>query len=157
MANQTELAAHLDLSTRRVRSLVADGIIPATKGKGGFNLDSCRLAYIGYLRGLSSGQVKNDSPMDSTGTSYVEMLDFEKYREKKMKNDIADGESAPIELLSIALDKTFYQLTSILEALPLNIKRANPSLTGGDITVIKKEVAKCFNAMASAEIDIPDE
>jgi phage terminase Nu1 subunit (DNA packaging protein) len=50
MATQAQIAEHLDLSERRVRDLVAEGVL----GKGA-DLDQCRVNYIRYLRGGTSG------------------------------------------------------------------------------------------------------
>lgn len=61
MATQKELAAHLDITDRQVRNLARDGVLPGTKGKGGYDLDSCRLAYIAYLRGLATKQIKAET------------------------------------------------------------------------------------------------
>jgi phage terminase Nu1 subunit (DNA packaging protein) len=47
MASQIEIAAHLNLSDRQIRNLVADGVLPASRGRGGMDLDACRLAYVG--------------------------------------------------------------------------------------------------------------
>ena len=52
MATQLEVAQHIDLTTRRVRDLIAEGSLPKT-GPSGWDLDECRLAYIQYLRARS--------------------------------------------------------------------------------------------------------
>ncbi len=56
MANQTEAAAYLDVSTRRHRDLVKNGVLPPSKGPGGYDLDAHRVAYIRHLRGVNPGQ-----------------------------------------------------------------------------------------------------
>lgn len=61
MATQVEIAEHLDLSDRRVRDLVRQGILPAPRGRGGLDLDACRFAYLGYLRALATGQSDGDN------------------------------------------------------------------------------------------------
>ena len=64
MATQREVADNIDLSDRQVRTLLKQGILPAGKGTGGLDLDSCRVAYIRYLRGLATGQVKDGPRVD---------------------------------------------------------------------------------------------
>ena len=53
MATQKELAEHLDLSTKTISELIKKGVLPAKKGRSPLNIDTCRLAYISYLRKLS--------------------------------------------------------------------------------------------------------
>ncbi len=154
MPTQSQIAEHLDLSTRRVRTLVGDGIIPSGKGTGGFDVDACRLAYIRYLRGVSSGQVKVESSHEISDDDYARLLEKEKHRKAKRENDIEEGEVAPIELLTVALEKTAAQIIPIMDAMPLEMKRRNPKLTGHDIQLVKKSIAKCRNIMADTKIDL---
>jgi hypothetical protein len=51
MATQAQIAEHLDLSERRVRDLVVEGVL-----QKGADLDQCRVSYIRYLRGGASGK-----------------------------------------------------------------------------------------------------
>lgn len=73
MATQKELAAHLDITDRQVRNLAKDGVLPGSKGKGGYDLDTCRLAYIAYLRGLATKQVKAEPGEDDGYDSEEEL------------------------------------------------------------------------------------
>lgn len=57
MASQKEVADHIDLTTRQVRTLLKSGVLPSGSGAGGLNIDNCRLAYIRYLRGRATGKV----------------------------------------------------------------------------------------------------
>lgn len=56
MANQTELAAHLDVSQQTVSKLKSKGVLPARDRRSGFDLDVCRLAYIRHLRTSAAGR-----------------------------------------------------------------------------------------------------
>jgi len=156
MTPQEALAAHLDLTTRQVRTLLRSGVLPPLVPRSGYDLDACRLAYIRYLRGLWSGQVKPAlEEGQSDDADYKELLDQEKWREKKRENDIADELIAPVQTLTDALQKVGMQIVSNLEALPLEMKRANPKLTGHDVMVIKKSIFKCCEAIS--EIQLADE
>ena len=77
----------------------------------------------------------------------------EQHRERKRENDIAEGLIAPLSLLTDALTQVGTKIVAQLEALPLEMKRANPRLTGHDIQVVKKSIAKCCNAIAETNID----
>jgi terminase small subunit / prophage DNA-packing protein len=57
MATQEEVAKRLDLTSRWVRHLLKAGVLPVSKGRGGYNLDACTTSYIRYLRGVNSNQI----------------------------------------------------------------------------------------------------
>lgn len=157
MSTQKEVAAHLDLSARRIRGLTKEGILPASKGPGGYDLDACRLAYIRYLRGVSSGQVSAESLPDDEGDGdddYSRLLEKERHRREKRLNDEAEGLVAPLQLITDTLAEVASQIISHLEALPLEMKKRNPRLTGHDIETVKKAVARCRNACADIEVNV---
>ena len=143
MSTQQEVAAHLDLSSRRVRQMIADGIFPAGKGSGGLNLDDCRVAYVRYLRGLSSGQVRAQAASTGDIKDPREAFEYERWREKKRQNDLEEDLVAPVSLLTMALAKAASQIIPIMDSLPLEMKRRNPQLSGHDIMLVKKSIAKC--------------
>lgn len=153
MATQQEIADHLDLTARRIRVLVKDGIIPAGKGRGGYDFDFCRLAYIRYLRGVSSGQViDNDIYGDIPDDDYSKLLEREKYREKKRQNDLEEKEVAPVSTIVDVVSKGVNALIPILETIPLAMKRNWPEITGDQITLVKKAIAEGRNALADVKI-----
>jgi len=154
MATQKELAEHLDISDSRIRQLILNGILPATKGRGGYDLDVCRLAYIRYLRGVSRGTARRqDTEQGEDGNDYRTMLEREKWRQAQRENDLAEKTVAPLAVITAALSATAAQMVPILEALPLEAKRRNPRLTGHDIHLMKQSVARCRNALAAMQID----
>ena len=90
----------------------------------------------------------------STVSSDVrEMLIAEQHREKKRENDLAEGLIAPLSALEDALTQVGQQIVVNLEALPLEMKRANPRLTGHDIQTVKKNIARCCGAIADIHIE----
>lgn len=158
MANQKEIAEHLDLTPRRVHGLVKDGLLPSSKGPGGYDFDACRVAYIRYLRGVANGQVKEQkddgAEPSECGKDYAAELEKEKWREKRRENDIAEGLVAPVSVLKDALEKVADQVVPILDAIPLEMKRLNPKLTGHDIQTVKKAIARARNAVADVQIEV---
>lgn len=153
MATQKEIADHLFISTRRIRGLLKGGILPPRKGPGGLDLESFRKTYIDYLRGCGSRKIKIDEEeikLDKARTLKV----LEAYRKLKRENDLGDKTVAPVGLITDALAKTAVQIVPIMDALPLQMKRMNPGLTGHDIHIVKKAIAKCRNVMADAEIEL---
>ncbi|MBI9092811.1 MAG: hypothetical protein JEZ12_26645 [Desulfobacterium sp.] len=157
MATQQEIGEHLDLTSRRIRALVKEGVLPSSKGRGGYELDSCRLAYIRYLRGISNGQVIDTDPDgEPREDDYSRLLEKEKYREKKRQNDIEEKKVAPVDVLTRALEKAATIVVPILESLPLLMKRHWPEITGDQIQMVKKAIAEGRNAISDMEIDLDD-
>lgn len=151
MATQKEVAEHLDLSDRMVRNLIQDSILPASKGRGGLNLDACRNAYIRHLRGIASGQAKASEEELELNQERA-ALAAEQRRKLKRENDLAEGLVAPVETITSALADVAAQIVPILEALPLEMKRLNPKLSGHDIQTVKKAIARCRNTIADINI-----
>jgi len=153
MSTQIEIAVYLDLSERRVRFLLTSGVLPTSKGRGGYDLDICRVAYIRYLRGIASGQIEKSAAGDeSENEDFEKLIDEEKYRKIKRENDIEERGVIPLEEIVDVLQAVSKQAVSILEALPLNIKRRVPMLKAKDIEYIQLEIAKCRNAVGNIEV-----
>lgn len=109
LATQHQLAAHLDVSARTVRELLAKHVLPKPTTRAGYDLDACRIAYIRHLRGMASGRTADPEGALS--------LERERAREAKaradaqeMKNELArrshlvaeEVEAAWIRLVSAA-------------------------------------------------------
>ena len=152
MATQREAAEHVVISARRFRVLAKTGVLPTSKGRGGYNLDEVRLAYIKYLRGIATGQVKDGDGEEASEQDYETLIEQERHRKLKRENDIADGLVAPVDQLTEALTGVLSQQVAILEAIPNNVKRKNPAISARDIEVIKKEIAKARNLAADVTI-----
>ena len=80
-------------------------------------------------------------------------LAVEQTRKIKLQNDIEEKNYAHVDELSDALQSACTIIASHLEALPLTLKKRNPNLTGKDIEIVRKEIAKCRNAAATAVIE----
>jgi phage terminase Nu1 subunit (DNA packaging protein) len=157
MATQQDVSTHLDLSTRQIRNLVSEGILPASKGKGGMDVNACRISYIRYLRGVGSGQVKPSTGSDDEDQkNYTDLIEQERYRRMKRENDLEEQEVAPVSVLSDALLKAASMITPVLESLPLVVKRYWPEVTGDQITEIKKAVVECRNVIADMQLDLEE-
>lgn len=165
MATQVEVAAHLDLSDRQVRNLLKDGVLPASKGVGGLDADACRIAYIGYLRGLASGQVKrpeaSDPPDDIDPLAEMKLLQ-ERLRltaaqaeGQELKNDITRRQSVPTEFATFVMSKLAAEVASILDTLPLTLKRRHPDLEVRHIESVQRELAKARNRAAELDERLP--
>ncbi len=158
MANQKELAQHLDLTDRQVRYLLADGILPTSRGNGGLNLQDCRLAYIRYLRGLGSGQVKAEAGHligEDPGSSLDNLLLQEKVRlttaqavAQERKNEVLERQLVPVGFATYSLSKIASQIGSILDTVPLKLRRKHPEMDPRHLESVEREIALARNLAA---------
>jgi len=155
MATQKAVAEHLDLSPRRVRSLIDEGVIPTQGARKPLDIDACRVAYVRYLRDLASGS--NQYPSDFADAEPGTM-DFERLRltraqaeGQEIKNDIAKGKTAPVEVITVVLSKISGEASGELDSLPLNIKRRHPELENQVIESIKRHCVKAQNAISRTD------
>ncbi|MVW75384.1 terminase small subunit [Pseudomonas xionganensis] len=164
MATQVEVAQHIDLSDRQVRTLVADGVLPASKGAGGLDLDACRLAYIRYLRGLSSGQVRPEVPIEfgAVDPQLEARLTQERLRltaaqaeGQELKNEVTKRQSVPVTFATFVLSRLAAEIGSILDTLPLTLKRRHPDLEVRHIESVQRELAKARNRSATLDDRLP--
>lgn len=167
MATQTEVAKHLFISDRQVRNLITDGVFAGTKGKGGLDIDDCRKRYIDYLRSIKTGQTNPDSesgsdtaPGDIVGGINIPLQDA---RKKKADADIREHrlavmrqEYAPVMLLSDAVIRLSEMMVAQLQALPMKLKVADPSMTARSVDAAKKQIADLCNGLADIELDLSD-
>jgi hypothetical protein len=65
MATQQELAAHLDITPRRVRQLIDERVLPP-RGPNGWDIDQCRVLVLRHLRSLASGHGGKSAEMLSS-------------------------------------------------------------------------------------------
>lgn len=167
MATQKEIANHLGLSDRQIRNLIADGILPASKGKGGMDLDDCRYRYIDYLRGQKTGQVKKawDEDFDAEPGDIVAGINVPEQEARKKLYDadtkehrlnVLRKEFVPIELLIYSVSKISEMLIANLNSLPMKMKVSDPTLNARSIDAAKREIAELCNGLADFELDLSD-
>lgn len=113
----------------------------------------------GYQQGLAEG--KSAIPDDAAELLIEKeraelLLKREQGETQRLRNEETRRQLARVDLLTYALGKVCGQLVAILDALPGALKRSLPSLTASEIEIARREVAKCLNAVAEAEIDLDD-
>ncbi len=62
-ATQDQVAEHLDISVQRLRTIMNKGNLPRWN-KEPPNLDTYRVAYIRWIRGIATGHKSQDSNLD---------------------------------------------------------------------------------------------
>ena len=70
-----------------------------------------------------------------------------------MQNKIMRSEYLPVMTLTTALADASRQIVSLLEALPMKLKRQNNKLTAEDIDLVKGEIAAARNLAAKVQLD----
>lgn len=167
MASQLEVAAHLNLSERQIRNLLTSGVLPASRARIGLDLDGCRVAYIGYLRGLSSGQIKAEvtPPGFEDGDPSLEIQLMEQRIRLttaqavavEKKNQVEEQLLVPVGFAIYALSKIAAQLGSMLDTLPLKLVRKHPDMDPRHLESLTREIAIARNLSAEAAARLPDE
>ncbi|MGM0703876.1 MAG: terminase small subunit [Pseudomonadota bacterium] len=166
MATQLEVAEHLDITDRQVRSLLQSGVLPGSKGRGGYDLNACRLAYIRNLRGQLNGQVKSPEA-EPEGDAIDPLLEHKREQEEylltrerrigqQQKNEIGARKVVPSEFAIFSLSKLAAEIAAILDTLPLTMKRKHPDLEPRHLDTLSRELAKARNQAAGLHETIPE-
>ena len=126
---------------RTLKRLLTEANVSPVEGKGKQIVYDSRQALEGIYQGGSNQRALKDQ------------LTAEMIREKKRQNDEAEGLLLPASKITEVLSKVSAIIRAGMDALPLEMKRANPRLTGHDIQIVKKSIAKCLNALAKTQLD----
>jgi len=150
VVNESEISAKflgrlLGLSIQRVGQLAKEGVI--------HKLDSGKYAPEAVAEYI---QWRYETSAASGEEDWSELLEKEKYREKKRQNDLEEQLVAPVAVLEEVLERGVSAMVPILETLPLQMKRNWPEITGDQVMLVKKSVAECRNILADLEISFED-
>lgn len=160
MATQAEVADHIDLTDKQVRNLMKSGVIPGTKGRGGYDIDACRLSYIRYLRSINNKQVKPETDKDLPDDLYD--YDFERARLTYHQANIASlDENIKKEKLipAEAIEAAWMELVTAFRSkiLSLPTKAAHHFITLTDINQIqdclKEHLYEALEELSNFESD----
>lgn len=143
---QPEIAAHLDISDRRLRELLAEWSIDHKQS----SLSEIRIRYIRKLREEAAGRA-TDGDLDLA--TQRARLAKEQADRIEMQNAVTRKDLASTELLQILLANAGVKVGRILDAIPGLLRRRNDKLNSDDITMITHEIAKCRNLCAQINLD----
>lgn len=125
MLRQTEIAAHLDLGTRRVRDL-----LPKLGCKPADGLDVIRVAYIKYLREVAAArQSKDGTDLTAARTALAE----QQAETARLKNALTRGELIEAKQVQSQLERVFCAIRAHLLRFP---SKLTPSLAQKDAAVV---------------------
>jgi len=153
--NKTAMAASLGISTQ---ALDKWGIRPVAKvGRSVYFTVADVLAN--RFQNEASKQQPEYEEDGENGCGY----DFERYRLTKaqadnmeIKNELAKGKAAPVSIIQIVLSRISGEAAGILDGIPLDVKRKNPTLDNQSIENIKRQCVKAQNAISKCD-DILDQ
>ena len=73
--------------------------------------------------------------------------------QRSLANAVTRREQVPLDIVTAAIARAAAQMAGYLDAVPGELKRANPALTQTDIAMVKRALAEARNAAASIELD----
>jgi phage terminase Nu1 subunit (DNA packaging protein) len=136
-----------NVTERRIQQLAKDSVIPKS-ARGKYPLIGTIQGYVKYLQDRSLGNV---SPSD--GDLNAERLRLTRAQADNMeiKNEIARGQTAPIELITWVLSKVAGEVAGEIDSIPLNVRRKHPSMNAQVIEDIKRHCVKAQNAVSRVD------
>jgi phage terminase Nu1 subunit (DNA packaging protein) len=146
MATLHEVAAHLGVTIKYVQDLIANGTI-AKKGRGDYDLDECRQAYISRLRESAAGRANAG---DLNLTDERARLAKEQADAKEMENAITRGELVYIEDVAKRVEVALSNVKTKLLAVPTKVA---PEAAAADDAkevqaLIERHIIEALNELA---------
>ena len=156
MASQAELAAHLVLDQAAVSRHVKNGVIPSA-GRGRYDLDECRKAYILHIRAQASGRQGAGPGLSLEGERA--RLAKEQADSKAMENAEKRGELIPAAEVGAAWEQIGTEIKRVLLSLPSDVA---PLLVGKKTAaeveaVLMDRVIEGLEALAGTSVDVEEE
>lgn len=172
MANDTKTPPKGAVSKRVV--LESFGITPQGLGKWGlkpvgkvgrevyYDLEAVCIAWVD-----KRGKAETVEGFDEDEREAAKKLARDRQREEyllakerrigqQQKNEITAGTVIPTEFATWALSRISAQIASILDTLPLTMRRAHPDLESRHIDSLTREVAKARNKAAEVDEILPE-
>ena len=157
MATQKEVAAHLFISEKWVRTLVSKGVLPASHGRGGMDLAKCREAYIVYLKGINSGQVipENEPELGQLRDENIKRLTSEtRLRKENYQLSVLENQYGPWEIITTTLQRVSQGLIIGFESLSAQLKQVWPDMPPEAKDLIDTVIAEGVNELADMRPDL---
>ena len=146
--NKNETAASLGISTQAFSQW---GVRPVAKiGRESFY--TMRDVLDNRLNHQAENLKQAYADPDASGLEHERLrLTRAQAENMEIKNEIAKGRTAPIEIIQVVLSRISGEAAGELDSIPLNIKRKHPSLDNQIIEDIKRHCVKGQNAIARCD------
>jgi len=136
------LAVELKRDKRTVAEIIDNSKIKPVRAKG---------AYKYYkLADIVNAMVGNTA-LDFQQEKAKESV--ERQRKLKIENDLKEGLLVSTDSVTEALAKVGKQIISVLDSIPLNVKKRVPVLESKDIDFIRVEISKARNTIANLKFE----
>lgn len=152
MATQRQIAQHLDIAQQTVSDLVKRDVFPDA-GRGQYEVDACRIAYIRHLRGIAAGRAGD-------GDSDLSLVE-ERARKAKEEADRLEMENARRrqelvlrEDVDSAVLAAFARVRSRLLVLPQKVAPAlHDASSLADIeNIVRQEIHRALKELSETSI-----
>jgi phage terminase Nu1 subunit (DNA packaging protein) len=150
MAKQSECAEWLDISERRFRELLDEGVI-ARADKGGYDLKTVVQQYVRNLREIAAGRGGGESQANKAG----EDARLARARADKAEMELAEarGLLVPVDQFSDALNAAVQIMRTRVLAIPTKVA---PRVGAKDIAaaegVIRAEVFEALKELSTVQV-----
>jgi phage terminase Nu1 subunit (DNA packaging protein) len=146
---------HLDLSMTSIKEMLREGIIPSSKGPGGLDLESCRVAYIRNLRGKAAGRIKQAPQPVADGALELnaERARLAHHQANKAELDEREtrGELVRAEDVTRAVSDAFRRVRARMLSMPTKL---TPVVLGSTDAVEVKDAIEAGVLEALAELTL---
>ena len=146
-ATQQTFATLVGVTRSAVVAAVSEGIL--TPGQ---SYKEWLLAYCKRLREMAAGRY---SAGELDLTEERARLARAQSERIEMENAVKRGELAPIDTLRDAIIPAMTQISALMDAIPVKLKREAPHLTATDLEIVKREIANAMNLAAQVRYE-PD-
>ena len=146
-ATQQTFATLVGVTRSAVVAAVSEGIL--TPGQ---SYREWLLAYCKRLREMAAGRY---SAGELDLTEERARLARAQSERIEMENAVKRGELAPIDTLRDAMIPAMTQISALMDAIPVKLKREAPHLTATDLEIVKREIANAMNLAAQVRYE-PD-
>ena len=110
------------------------------------------------VRSVLENRLKKADQSGSNGDIEAERLRLTSAQAEgqELKNELAKGKTAPMEIITLSLSTVAGAASGILDSLPLNIKRQHPELSAQMIEAIKRQCVKAQNEISRLDEVVAD-
>ena len=149
MATLHEVAAHLGVTIKYVQDLIANGTLEK-KGRGEYDLNACREAYITRLREAAAGRANSG---DLNLTEERARLAKEQADSTEMENAITRGELVYIEDVAKRVEVALSNVKTKILAIPTKVA---PEAAAADDAkevqaLIERHIIEALNELAGID------
>ncbi|HCZ9546592.1 TPA: hypothetical protein O4H68_000039 [Vibrio alginolyticus] len=159
---QEDIAKLLGISSRQVRNLIQQGVMPAAIGRNGMDPLMCNHAYNSYLRQAKAGTPKPETEQEDEETfaKLERDLKIEERREKlamlKAKRVLFEKSYAPIDIIVDTLEQVCARVGTRLDTLLPKLKNAWPDMPPEAVEVLEAVIAAVLNECADVQPNLSD-